>query len=62
MQSFPKKRGYVYTTSIALRLEPELKEVFEWIKNNTELDVPEAQRQVLRDLAKKLKDQVYEAS
>lgn len=55
MQDFPRKRGYVYTTSITLRMEPELKAEFEHLKKTTNLDIGEAQREVLRDLVARLK-------
>jgi len=52
---FPDRRGQVYTENITLRVEPELKSEFEWLKENTTKDIGECQRMALRELAKKLK-------
>jgi hypothetical protein len=56
--TFPDKKSQVYTKNITLRIEPELYEAFETLKRLTKKDVPEAQRIVLRELAKRLNEEI----
>lgn len=53
VHEFPDRRGLVYTKTIHLRVEPELWLFFETLKRESPKDIPEAQRIVLRELAKK---------
>lgn len=55
MTDYPKRRGSIYTANIGLRIEPELKHEFELLKVTTKIDVAEAQRIALRELAQRLK-------
>jgi len=54
MSDFPTRKSKVYTENMGLRVEPELKQVFQELKAKTNIDVAEAQRIALRDLAKRL--------
>lgn len=54
MAPYPTKKSKIYTENIGLRVEPELKQVFATLKATTSIDIAEAQRIALRELAQRL--------
>ena len=62
MSKNPKKKGSVYTAQIGLRIEPELKERLNRLRDTTDNDIGEAIRIRLRDLALELEQETLTAS